>query len=65
MTPRPAPKNLITSLTEKQVRKMMEAQAKKAFGLPAAEVLSRVRTGALPKNAAATNISMLNSLIVD
>ena len=63
MTPRPAPKNLVTSLTKKQVRKMMEVQAKKAFGLSAAAVLSALRSGSLPKNAAATNISILHSLL--
>lgn len=62
MTPRRAPK-LHASLTEKQVRKLMEAHARKAFGLSAEDVLAKVRSGELPKNAAATSISMLHSLI--
>jgi hypothetical protein len=62
MTPRRAPK-VNFSVTEKQIRKLMEAHAKKAFGLSADDVLAKLRSGDLPKNAAATSISMLNSLI--
>ena len=62
MTPRRAPK-VHFPVTEKQVRKLMEAHAKKAFGLSADDVLAKVRAGELPKNAAATSIAMLNSLI--
>ena len=63
MTPRPPPKNLVTKLTKRQVRKMAEDQAKKVFGRSAAQVVSGVRDGSIPKNAAATNIAMLFSLL--
>lgn len=63
MTPRPPPKNLVTTLTKAQVKKLANEQAKRVFGRTAAEVVRGVRDGSIPKNAAATNITMLFSLV--
>lgn len=64
MTPRPPPK-LVTELTKAQVRKLMQSQAKQHFKCSAAKVLAGLRSGQLPKTAAATNIAMLHSLLTD
>ena len=63
MTPRPAPKNLVMKLTKRQVKKLAEEQAKKFFGCSASAVVRGVRDGSIPKNANATNITMLCSLL--
>ena len=63
MTPRPSPKNLVTTMTKSQVKKLADEQAKRSFGMSAARVARGVREGSIPKNTAATHITKLLSLL--
>lgn len=63
MNPPRSPQSPVVQHTAKDIRRMMRDQAKRYFNSTPSEVLKKVRSGKLPKTAAAANIEMLAGLL--